>query len=99
MRTMGRMPAEERVAAERTWQLQTAKAQFSELFRLAITEGPQRVTRSGKDAVIVLPERQYLAMKARRKAKRLSEFFAESPFRGVDLESLRSRDEAREVEW
>jgi len=31
-------------AAGNDWQLQTAKAKFSELFRLARTEGPQRIT-------------------------------------------------------
>ena len=31
------------------WQLQTAKAQFSELFRRARTEGPQVVTRMNSD--------------------------------------------------
>ena len=30
---------------ENAWQLQTAKAQFSELFRKARSEGPQWVTR------------------------------------------------------
>lgn len=31
--------------ASQSWQLQTAKARFSELFRLARTEGPQLITR------------------------------------------------------
>jgi prevent-host-death family protein len=34
------------------WQLQTAKARFSEVFRLARSEGPQRITRQGKEGVI-----------------------------------------------
>ena len=36
------------------WQLQEAKAKFSELVQKAIDEGPQTVTRHGKDAVVVL---------------------------------------------
>ena len=35
------------------WQLQEAKAKFSELVQKAIDEGPQTVTRHGKDAVVV----------------------------------------------
>lgn len=36
------------------WKLQDAKAQFSELVRRAQTEGPQRVTVRGHDAVVVI---------------------------------------------
>src|SRR3954463_5476413 len=36
------------------WQLQTAKAQFSELFRRAQSEGPQWVSRQGKEEVVVV---------------------------------------------
>ena len=35
------------------WQLQEAKARFSELFRLVRAKGPQWVTRQGKEAVVV----------------------------------------------
>ena len=41
------------------WQLQTAKARFSELFRRARTEGPQVVTRQGKEQVVILPAEQF----------------------------------------
>jgi antitoxin Phd len=37
-----------------TWKLEDAKARFSEVVRLARTEGPQRVTVRGKDAVVVI---------------------------------------------
>jgi antitoxin Phd len=36
------------------WKLEDAKARFSEVVRLARTEGPQRVTVRGKDAVVVI---------------------------------------------
>lgn len=36
------------------WKLQDAKARFSELVRLARTEGPQRVTVRGEDSVVVI---------------------------------------------
>jgi prevent-host-death family protein len=36
------------------WKLQDAKARFSELVRRARTEGPQRVTVRGHDAVVVI---------------------------------------------
>ena len=36
------------------WKLEDAKARFSELVRLARSEGPQRVTVRGRDAVVVI---------------------------------------------
>ena len=36
------------------WKLQDAKARFSEVVRRARTEGPQRVTTRGHDAVVVI---------------------------------------------
>lgn len=36
------------------WRLQDAKARFSEVVRRARTEGPQRVTVRGRDAVVVI---------------------------------------------
>jgi prevent-host-death family protein len=39
---------------EADWKLQDAKARFSELVRRARTEGPQRVTVRGRDAVVVI---------------------------------------------
>ena len=46
------------------WQLQTAKAQLSELVEAALRGEPQRITRRGKDAVMVLSERAYVALKS-----------------------------------
>jgi len=40
--------------AEPSWKLEDAKARFSEVVRLARSEGPQRVTVRGKDAVVVM---------------------------------------------
>ena len=37
-----------------TWQLQQAKSRFSEVVDRALDEGPQRITRHGEEAVIIL---------------------------------------------
>lgn len=42
-----------------SWQLQDAKNRFSEVVERALTEGPQRVTRRGKPAVVVIAEAEY----------------------------------------
>src|SRR5277367_5427915 len=84
---------------DRAWQLQAAKAQFSELFRRARSEGPQYVTRQGKDAVVVLTAEEYQRLVTRsRQPGNLVQFFAESPFAGSGLEIERARDYGRKVE-
>ena len=49
------------------WQLQTAKAQLSELVEAALRGEPQRITRRGRDAVMVLSEQAYVALKSSAK--------------------------------
>ncbi len=44
---------------EPSWQIQTAKARFSEVFRRARTEGPQLITRQGKEGVVMISDVQY----------------------------------------
>jgi len=81
------------------WQLQTAKAQFSELFRRARTEGPQYVTRAGKEAVVVLPAEQFEQLTVRqRHPTSLVEFFRRSPLCGLDLDLKRDRDSGRDID-
>jgi antitoxin Phd len=48
------------------WQIQEAKAKFSELVQKAIDEGPQTVTRRGRDIVVVLSAEQFELMKKRQ---------------------------------
>jgi prevent-host-death family protein len=80
------------------WQLQTAKARFSELFRRARTEGPQVVTRQGKEQVVVLPAEQFAQLTKRaRQRKSLVKFFAESPLASVRLDLSRDTDSGREI--
>jgi prevent-host-death family protein len=67
------------------WEFQTAKARFSELFRRARTEGPQYVTRHGKEAVVVMPAKEFEKLKRRRPNDTLAEFFARSPLVGSGL--------------
>jgi len=85
--------------ARTSWQLQTAKARFSELFRKARAEGPQWVTRQGKDAVVVVAAEEFQRLRARsRQPESLVEFFAKSPLAGVNLEIDRPRDYGRDVD-
>jgi len=82
-----------------TWQVQTAKARFSELLRRARAEGPQIVTKQGKDDVVVLPVEQFRKLTRRsQQPASLAQFFAQSPLAGIDLNLERERDYGRKIE-
>src|SRR5438132_14147580 len=81
------------------WQLQAAKARFSELFRLARTEGPQLITRQGKDGVVMMPVEQFDQLVIRsRQPKSLVQFFRESPLVGLELKLESDKDAGRDIE-
>lgn len=44
------------------WQLQEAKAKFSEFLDAALTEGPQIVTRRGVEAAVLVPMEDWRRM-------------------------------------
>jgi prevent-host-death family protein len=87
------------VTGAHDWQLQTAKAKFSEVFRLARTEGPQRITRQGKEGVVMISDEQYDRLMAKsHQPKSIVQFFRESPLVGVDLDLTRDKDIGRDTE-
>lgn len=91
-------PRRRKGQAVQEWQLQEAKARFSEVFRLAREHGPQRVTKHGREAVVVLAAEEYARL-ARSEACKgsLAEFFAASPLRGSGIDLDRPRDFGREI--
>lgn len=78
------------------WQLQEAKNRLSRVVEEARRGKPQTITLRGTPAAVVLSFEQYQELTRPRLP--LSEFFKNSPLRGVELELERSRDTGREVE-
>ncbi len=77
------------------WQLQEAKQHFSELVERARSEGPQVVTKHGKDAVVVVSVRDYRRLSSDDPS--LVEFIRSAP--DLDLLELdRVEDHGREVQ-
>ncbi|KAF0243096.1 MAG: prevent-host-death family [Planctomycetota bacterium] len=79
-----------------TWPLQDAKNRFSEVVERALHEGPQYVTRRGKEAVVIVAVEEF--RKARAPRESLFEFLQKSPLRGVRLDLRRSRDTGRRID-
>lgn len=76
------------------WRLQDAKARFSELVRLARSEGPQRVTLHGRDAVVVVDAEEFLQLKGECTGQLLIQA---SPHRDIEIAPRRSAMPARDV--
>jgi len=79
-----------------TWALQEAKNRFSELVEQALHDGPQVVTRRGKETVVVLSVEAFHKLTAKQES--LVTFLRNSPLAGVELDLERTPDYGREVE-
>lgn len=77
------------------WQLQEAKNKFSEVVRKATEEGPQTVTKHGKDSVVVLSVEDY--KKIEQPKTSLVEFLQHSPLASVKLDLKRDKSPSRDI--
>ena len=82
--------------AKSTWTVAEAKAKFSEVLQKAENEGPQRITRRGEEAVVVVSKKEW-ERKTKRKGT-LLEFFRNSPLWGSGIKIERLKDAPREVD-
>ncbi len=76
------------------WQIQEAKARFSEMVDRALKEGPQTVTRHGKPVAVLVSSDEYRRLRTRGKS--LKALLAAAPLEGVEIR--RSRETARIVD-
>jgi antitoxin Phd len=81
----------------RSWKLEDAKARFSEVVRLAQSQGPQRVTVRGRDAVVVMSVDELKRILPDEQNRRgLVPFLESLHLGGLDLE--RETDLGRDVD-
>jgi prevent-host-death family protein len=78
-----------------TWQLQEAKNKFSNLVERAQNDGPQVVTKHGKETVVILSVEDY--GKITKPKVNLFNFIQESPLRGISLDISRDKNAPRDV--
>lgn len=81
---------------EHTWQLQEAKNKFSQLVEKAQYEGPQFVTKHGKETVVVLSVADY--KKIIKPKSNLFHFFQTSPLSKVSIDIDRDKSAGRDIE-
>lgn len=81
----------------RKWQLQDAKARFSELVKYAQSEGPQEVTLHGRSVVMLVSRELYDKLTGNNRS--FVEFMMNSPLCGAeDLVFERDQSLTREVD-
>ena len=78
-----------------TWQIQEAKARFSELVQKAIDDGPQTVTRHGKDVAVVLSSDEYRKLCQGKPS--LKQVLMSGPDGDLDLPPRAAQE--RELDW
>jgi len=78
------------------WTLQDAKNRFSEVVEHAIHDGPQTITRRGKETAVLLSVGAFRALAGAKGD--LVRFFGKSPLVGVELDLDRKREYGRDIE-
>lgn len=80
-----------------TWQLQTAKARFSEVVKQAADDGPQEITVHGRPVAVVISRDLFDQLSGNQLS--LVEFIRQSPLYGEEgIPFERDRSPARGVE-
>lgn len=80
------------------WQLQEAKARFSEVVRRAGERGPQHVTVNGQERAVILSAEEYVLLRGRPTGKLLVELMGNSPLTDVTMEHPKTSGPVRDVE-
>ena len=78
------------------WQLQEAKNKFSHLVDKARLDGPQIVTKHGKESVVIIAFEDY--QKLNKPTSDLISFFKKSPLSDINLDLTRDKSSSRDIE-
>jgi antitoxin Phd len=82
----------------RRWQLQEAKNRLSEVVDLALEEGPQTVTRHGKEVAVIVAKDEFERRRGvRGRRGTILSFLRGLSFAGARLDLQRSKDLDRDV--
>ncbi len=78
------------------WQIQEAKAKFSQLIKETAVSGYQTITKNGEPVAYIVSKEEFeLYLKPE---KSILTVFDECPYPEIDLEIERSRDTIREID-
>lgn len=78
------------------WQLQDAKAHFSQIVNLAEAGKLIKITRRGEEVAVLISKKQYNQLVAKK--NRLLNCFLSAPFPDLDLDLSRSQELPRDID-
>lgn len=81
-----------------SWTVAQAKAKLSEVIEKARREGPQAITRHGKNAVVVVDAALWDKLRRREQRGSFADFLLASPLRGSQLQVERLKGGIREID-
>jgi antitoxin Phd len=79
----------------KTWQMQEAKAKFSELIKNVVDKEPQLISVRGKPIVVVISFDKYKNLTSNK--MNFVELMRNSPLVGVEIDVNRTLDKEREI--
>lgn len=80
----------------RNWQLQEAKARFSELVKQASKDGSQRITVHGKPTVVLLSVKEYSRLTKPKVS--FVKFLRHSPLVNIKIDLERNKSLSRDID-
>lgn len=80
----------------KSWQLQQAKAHFSQVVKEAIANGPQEISLHGKPAVMLISISEYERLTKPKQS--FIEFLRQSPLVGINILIKRNKSQTRKVD-
>jgi prevent-host-death family protein len=79
-----------------SWQLQSAKARFSEFLDAALKHGPQIVTRRGIEEAVLIPIQEWRRLQSGSRPN-IKEVLLAEHLRFADIASVRGKSKTREA--
>jgi prevent-host-death family protein len=76
-----------------TWPLREARKRLGEVVDRALAEGPQTISKRGRDCVVVISLKDLERLHGGKSS--LVEFLARSPLKGLELDLAREKDTGR----
>lgn len=80
----------------KSWKVQDAKAQFSEVLKQATLQGPQEITLRGEPTAVILSKEDFDKLTSPKNS--FVEFMRQSPLAKVDLKIKRDDSMTRDVD-
>jgi prevent-host-death family protein len=80
----------------KVWQLQEAKARFSELINEVEHDGYHTITKNGRPVAMIISKDEF--EKLRTPGNSLLDFFRESPLPDLELDMERDKDLGRDID-